>query len=245
VLRWRTLRRVRFWLLALFAFVLLALGPFPRINGTAHPNIPLPYRLVGWSLPIRSLRNPERFNIVVSLCLALVVGISMEDLSRRFRMTSVAPLFLIASAMILLEYWSWPFPTRPVDVPSFYHQLAQESGEFAIVDLPITNDLSKQYMYYQTVHGKPTVTGHISRPPEGVYDFIGANDLLRASWQGEVVDIPGDAAEQIEALADAGVRYIVIHKNQISERALAALGSYLPRSSVYEDREVLVYSTGP
>jgi hypothetical protein len=245
VLRWRTVRRVRFWLLALFAFVLLALGPFPRINGAAYPRVPLPYRLVGWSLPVRSLRNPERFNIVVSLCLALVAGISMEDLSRRVRMTSSAPLFLIVSALILLEYWSWPFPTRPVDVSPFYHQLAQESGEFAIVDLPITNDLSKRYMYYQTVHGKPTVTGHISRPPAGAYNFIGANDLLQAARRGEAIDIPDDVVDQIEALADAGVRYVVVHKNQMGEKALAALHSHLSRPIVYEDREVLVYATGP
>jgi len=69
LLRWRaSTRRARFWFGALLAFWLLALGPFPRINGVPYPQIPLPYRLVGWTLPVRSLRNPERFNILVGLC---------------------------------------------------------------------------------------------------------------------------------------------------------------------------------
>jgi hypothetical protein len=169
LLRWHdSTRRDRFWFVALFVFWLLALGPFPRFNGVAYPQIPLPYRLVGWSLPVRSLRNPERFNILVGLCLALVVGVVVRDLLRRLPPRRAGFVAVILSGLVLLEYWAWPFPTTRPDVPDFYHQLAAESGNSAIVDLPITNDLSKLYMYYQTVHERPTVTGHVSRPPAGL-----------------------------------------------------------------------------
>ncbi len=247
LLRWRGDRKVRFWLLALTIFVLLAIGPFPRINGVAYPQVPLPYRLVGWTFPVGSLRNPERFNIVVGLCLALVVGVTVSGLLRRLstHRVAVAVIAVILGALVLLEYWSWPFPTRPPDVPEFYHQLALEPGDFAIVDLPITNDLSKQYMYYQTVHGKATVTGHVSRPPEGAYDFIEANGLLRALWQGRRPDPAGDPAAEMAALADAGVRYVIVHKDYLNEGELAALCAYLPMSPVFADAELIVYRTAP
>jgi hypothetical protein len=246
LLRWRAAEKVRFWLLGLAAFVLLAVGPFPRINGVAYPQVPLPYRLVGWTFPVSSLRNPERFNIAVGLCLALAVGVAVSDLLRRLSVRRSATIIAIAlGALVLLEYWSWPFPTRSPDVPGFYHQLAHEPGDFAIVDVPITNDLSKEYMYYQTVHGKATVTGHISRPPEGAYDFIAGNGLLRAFWQDRRPDPAGDPAAEMAALADAGVRYVIVHKDHLSEEDLAALSVYLPTSPVFVDEQVLVYRTIP
>jgi hypothetical protein len=144
-----------------------------------------------------------------------------------------------------LEYWSWPFPTRSPDVPEFYYQLAREPGDFAVVDLPITNDLSKEYMYYQTVHGKATVTGHVSRPPEGAYDFIEGNGLLQAMWHGRQPDPAGTPAAEMAALADAGVRYVIVHRDHLDAKDLAALGAYLPASPVFGDEQVLVYCTVP
>lgn len=242
LLRWRLSgRRPRFWFLALLVFVLLALGPFPRINGTPYPRIPLPYQLVGWSLPVRSLRNPERFNIAVGLCLALVVAAVVGDILRRLSARRGGLVAAAVSALVLLEFWAWPFPTSSLDVPEFYHQLALEPGDFAIADLPITNDLSKRYMYYQTVHGKRTVTGHVSRPPEGAYDFIEANGLLQALRRGRQPDPGGDPTAELAALAEAGVCYVVVHRDQLSEEELAALTSYLPMQPILSDDALLVY----
>jgi hypothetical protein len=243
--RWRKDRRVRFWLLGLLVFWLLALGPFPRINGEPFPNIPLPYRLVGWSLPVRSLRNPERFNILVGLCLALVAGVSVDTILRRLSKQRVPVGAIALSAFILLEYWAWPFPTRESEIPAFYHRLAAESGEFAVVDLPITNDLSKRYMYYQTIHGKPTVTGHVSRPPEAAYDFIDSNALLRSVWEDGQPDWSTDPTLALNTLADAGVRYLIAHRDELSEEELAALASYVARPPLVADDRLIVYQIEP
>ena len=148
---------------------------------------------------------------------------------------------------MLLEYWAWPFPTTRPNVPDFYRQLAAESGNSAIVDLPITNDLSKLYMYYQTVHGKPTVTGHVSRPPEGAYDFIEANGLLRAMWQGRQPDPTGDPAAELAALAEAGVSYVIVHPDRLQEEQLEAVLTYLDRAPAYAryhtGEHLIVYRT--
>ncbi len=248
LLRWRAItRRARFWFGGLLVFWLLALGPFPRINGVPYPQIPLPYRLVGWTLPVRSLRNPERFNILVGLCLAMVMGVAVRDLLRRFPPRRAGLVVLALGALVLLEYWAWPFPTTQPEIPDFYHQLAVEPGDFAIADVPITNDLSKLYMYYQTVHGRPTVTGHVSRPPEETYDFIEANGLLRAMWQGQQPGPDDDPVAGLAALADIGVRYIVIHPDHLDEGRLEAVLAYLDRSPAYAryytDERQIVYRT--
>lgn len=246
LLRWRaSTRRARFWFGGLLVFWLLALGPFPRINGVPYPQILLPYRLIEWTLPVRSLRNPERFNILVGLCLALVAGAAVRDLLCRLPARRAGITVVVLSALVLLEYWAWPFPTTRPDIPDFYHQLTAEPGDFAIVDLPITNDLSKLYMYYQTAHGRPTVTGHVSRPPEGAYDFIEANGLLRAMWQGQQPDPTGDPAAELAALADAGVRYVIVHLDRLQEEQLEAVLAYLDQAPAYAhhyaDERLIVY----
>jgi len=248
LLRWRaSTRRARFWFGALLAFWLLALGPFPRINGVPYPQIPLPYRLVGWTLPVRSLRNPERFNILVGLCLAMVMGVAVRDLLRRLPARRAGLAIAALGALVLLEYWAWPFPTTRPEIPDFYRQLVVEPGDFAIVDVPITNDLSKLYMYYQTVHGRPTVTGHVSRPPEGTHDFIEANGLLRAMWQGQQPGPADDPVAGLAALAEVGVRYIIIHVDRLRGEQLEAVLAYLDRSPAYAryytDERLIVYRT--
>jgi hypothetical protein len=190
---------------------------------------------------VRSLRNPERFNIVVGLCLALGASTSVRSVVDRLSRERAAGLCVALSILVLLEYWSWPFPTREPDVPEFYHQLAAEAGDFAVADVPISNDLSKRYMYYQTVHGKPIVAGHVSRPPEHAYDFILSSDLLRAMWEGGQEGLAGDVLTELGTLKRANVRYLIVHRDSLSEAELAALGARLSKPPLFSDDRLIVH----
>ena len=53
-------------------------------------------------------------------------------------------------------------PFSPPDTPAFYEQLAQEEGEFAVLNLPMNFD-RPGYLLYQTVHEKPLTVGYITR----------------------------------------------------------------------------------
>jgi hypothetical protein len=242
-LRWRKNRRARFWLIGFLIFWLLALGPFPRINGEPYPGIPLPYRLVGWNVVVRSLRNPERFNIIVGLCLALAAGVSAAELLRHLSRRRAIIIIIAMCALVMIEYWAWPFPTRSPDVPAFYGQLAEESGDFAIVDLPITNDLSKRYMYYQTAHGKPTVTGHVSRPPEDAHAFIESHDTLRALWREHRPPDGHQLSEDSLWLREKGIRYIVVHRNLMDEEEWKQWQRYADIEPMYKN-DLYVYDVG-
>ena len=241
--RWRTERRIRFWAIGLGLFWLLSLGPYPRINGDPFPRVPLPYQLVGWSFPVRSLRNPERFNVLVSLCLSMSAGAALTHALSRLPQRRRAAAAVLLGVLVLMEYWSWPFPTRPSQVPTGYEVIAADQASFAVVDLPISNDLSKQYMYFQTVHQRPTVTGHVSRPPEGAYDFIESNDLLRSMREGQQRDPQYDAAYELTALAEAGVRYLIIHKAELNEGELDTIRAHLPVVPIHADDDVVIYPT--
>jgi hypothetical protein len=243
LLRWRHYHRGRFWLIGLLVFWILALGPFPRINGKPHPQIPLPYQLIGWSFPVRSLRNPERFNIIVGLCLAMAVGVAIAELLRRLPKRWVTLAVIGLSALVMVEYWSWPFPTRPSDIPTFYRQLSATPGNSAILDVPMGNDPSKRYMYYQTVHERPTVTGHVSRPPETAYAFIESHITLKSLWREDRPPGGRQFSEDSSWLKEKGIRYVVIHRNAMNEEEWKKWQRYADIEPVHKN-DLYVYDLG-
>jgi len=239
--RWRKVKEGRFWLIGLACFLILALGPFPRVNGVAYPQVPLPYRLIGWTPVVRSLRVPERFNILVGLCLAMVGGVAAKDLLHRLPWGLRGRVALILGTLILLEYWAWPFPTTPSDVPAFYHRLAAEPGDFAILEVPMGNDLSKLYMFYQTVHGRPTVTGHVSRRPEAAYAFIRVHQTLRSLWDERRPPSDRRLTADVDSFAGVGIRYIVVHRDRMGPGEWVAWVTYANIPPLVEEGDLVVY----
>ena len=51
-------------------------------------------------------------------------------------------------------------------------QMTQDPAEYAVVDYPMGYTNSKLWLYYQTLHGKPIVDGHLSRYRPEQYEFI-------------------------------------------------------------------------
>jgi hypothetical protein len=250
VKRWK---ETRFWLaLAVVCFV-LALGPHLQFNGTHYVNIPLPIRLIDWMLPVQMLRYPHRFNALLAVPMAVLAGygasVLREALVRQRWGRQVARPAVFAALLgllILVDYISVPTATVPAHVPSFYAGLAQESGDFAVVELPGQRRPAEYYMFYQTVHSHPVQTGHVSRLPSEALDFVSSTPLLSTTYtEGGLNTTPPDVSRQLAMLAEAGFRYIVVHKALASPERVAEWRSYLVIAPYYEDEEVVVYSTSP
>jgi hypothetical protein len=129
-------------------------------------------------------------------------------------------------------------------VNPFYHRIAAEEGEFALVELPMGRQESKIYMYYQTVHGRPIVEGLSARTPESAYDYIEANPLL-ASWRaGRPLECrafsEGEMSESLQRLAEDSFRYVVVHHD--GGRVPAAFAGYLTAPPVFQDEELSAYA---
>jgi hypothetical protein len=194
-----------------------------------------------WTL-FRMLRHPDRFNLMVMFCLAVVVGLACAELARRLhgRRRTAATLTLVA--LILFEYLALPYPTTDPAVSPFYHELARDPADYAIVELPMGRQRVKEYMYYQTVHGKRLAEGVVSRTPPEAYAFIEADALLSLLRSGQAVKSPAfDVAAQQQALASQGFRYFVLHKDYLSVETLESWGALLGPEPVYEDERLIVY----
>jgi hypothetical protein len=170
------------------------------------PMFPLPGAALQLLPFFQWTRAPSRFIVVTMLALAALAGFGVARLREMvqgrhwLRLPAPAAITALAGVLVLFEFCIVPFPTTPIVVPDFYRRLAQEPGDFAILDLPI-EPYQLQPQFLQTFHGKRLVYGHISRVPEERFaylDFI-AGEVYRPTGYLQAVDI----------------RYLVLHVDQL------------------------------
>ena len=105
----------------------------------------------------------------------------------------------------------------------------------------------KWYMLYQTVHGKPLVEGHVSRLPREAFVFLDSTRFLRKLHLSKSKMDPNleDVTNQLRPLAEAGVRYIILHKHFAQPKQLGAWRDWLTFEPYHEDEDLVVYRTDP
>lgn len=237
----------RLWVLATAAYIALALGPQLRVNGQLYPKIPMPYRLVGDLFFIRFLRRPDRFNILLGLPMGILVSLGTKALARHRPFGRNSALLVgVVGALILGEYCPVPFPTLLPAAPAWYSQLAQEPGHFAVLDLPMhPRAFDKWYTFYQITHGKPLVEGHVSRLPWEATTFIDSVLFLGELRQRNAMDPTlMNVSHQLQPLAEADIRYIILHKN-FGPEYIASWQDWLTFEPCHEDTNLVVYRTDP
>ncbi|MBN1584488.1 MAG: hypothetical protein JXA89_27530 [Anaerolineae bacterium] len=250
ILAWR--KSVLWWALLLL-FASLALGTTLAINGVDYAGVPLPYDLLTKTIPaLKIIRQASRFNVMVGLTLAVLVGLGWTDVSRWLdkkpwlRRSACG----IAGILFLFEYLAVPCPSQPGDLSPFYTRLAQEPGDFAILELPLDDFYSRRSLYAQTIHGKKLVNGYLARIPAGVHDFVLGNGLLKKLFiQMEADPALQDVDREIELLALNDIRYVVIQKQPLPPHPAvdagvqAAWRELFGPDAFYEDTDIVVYET--
>lgn len=228
--------KASFWHLSILLWIILALGAFLRVNGRVHPEIPLPYSLVDHIFPFNTLRSSDRFNLLVPLSLAVLVGLALARLERPW-------LSLATVALIGFEYLCAPLPVRqPIEPSPFFLKLSAAPGSYAVLDLPMGRHPSKKWMYFQTIHEKPLVEGMIARLPADAYDFVETVPLLYAFRHDYKAPI-SSPAHDLCLLANVGVRYIFIHINYTTPERIERWSSWFPSPPIYRDDLLIVFAT--
>jgi hypothetical protein len=241
--------RSRFWLVTALLYILLALGPALIVHGR-DTGLPLPLSLIADSFIIQMVRRPIRFNIVLSIPVAVLAGYGVLSLREKTKgVWQPAVLAALMVTLIMSEYIV-TYPTFTLETPAWYSDLASQSGEFGLVNIPMNpgQRYYKSYMYYQFIHEKPIVQGHISRVPPEATSFISDSLLLRKVryekmrvLAGEIINV----SEQLRQLAEADIRYLILHKQFLPDDELRAWQSWLGQEPYHEDSELAVYRTDP
>jgi hypothetical protein len=175
-----------------------------------------------------------------SVAWAVLVGYGVASLWEWFgsRKWLAYSLTGVLTAVMLFELAEIPIPLYPTDVSPFYEQLRTEGGEEAIIDLPMHHSFSKRYMYLQTIHQRPIVEGKIARMPDGAYDYITGNALLRAWREKEALSCDYDIEEAIADLRADGFGYVVVQREDLPEWLVDYFAAVEP---VHQDKFITVF----
>jgi hypothetical protein len=225
-------REVFVWaFLAIVAF-LLALGPYVQVNGQVT-NLEGIWGYLYYLIPLfRAFRTPYRLDFVVALSLAILAGYgSAAILSRiggrpRWRITGglLRPtVAIILCILIAFEFITIPFAEMNAQIPPGYSKiLGPDTSSYSVLDVPsfVGNDV---YLYYQTVYGQPTITGHVSRTPPSSLIFVqGAPFITQFGVPARKGPVPyTDILNQTlnlnllgpYILSQFNIKYVIVHKD--------------------------------
>jgi len=252
----RNWKRRGMWVVLGSVAAILACGPVLKVGGQAVQvtvggeewRIPLPYGLL-LRLPFYEWgRIPARLLETAMLSLAILASYGAALLLTRLR-TLQMRIALVATitVVVLFEYVIvFPFPVSRMPMPTFYKQLAADSEDYAILDVPLTGwRATNTNMYYQVAHGRPIVGGFIYRVPPGVRPALRLFELLVTPFP-ETDDIiaPLSGPERAALLRRYDVGYVVLHKPlfPVEELSLSiALLESFPGERAYEDEHIVAF----
>lgn len=227
---WKGRGRRGLWLvLALVAFV-LSLGPTLTIQAGQPTGVLLPYRwLWEWIPGFNAIRAPVRWAVLGTLALSVLAAVGIARLRWRW-------LPPVALGLVLLEFNVAPL--NLVTPPSPPDSLAwlREQPPTRILELPLVAERphpqvpeDQPRLAWETsrlLEAQFFSTEHWHTTPDGYSGYVPAQhgDFMR-----EMQPFPSQRA--VTLLQGLGVRYVVIHEDDLTPERIARLQGPLPESA--------------
>lgn len=254
-------RRLKLWVFLAVSLFILTLGPSLHINGVSEwlfgdfrLMIPLPYILVH-ALPfIGGTQEPARLVILLMLPLAVLSAVALKFLTSRLSDLKKAVVLEVVSVVIIFEFLAIPFPVHSMKVPQVYEDIAEDKGDFAVMNLPLGWNNNVQTLgqtvlgdlqYYQVVHKHPIFRGTVARLPNEKFDFYKKTSgmellIYPASCSFDMEEEEVTAVRQ--TLADFKVKYVVVFPNLFPSGSIPDLSCFeqiTGYEKFYQDLEVV------
>jgi hypothetical protein len=240
----RQRQAVMLWTATGVVFWIFSLGPVPRLWGMRLPTLP-------WGAPLMQVfRASHRFHIMTTLAFAVLVGwgwhVAWETLSKKWSKRYLFIGTALVSAVILFEYLSAPIPTLRVGISPFVERMGEDPEDYAVADLPLGRRFGRFYMFQQMFHKKRLIEGVVSRPPVEAYAFIQGDAFWARLLEDRDVDTTlRDVSRHLAYLSEENVRYVIIHRDVLTQDRLARWRDYFTITPLYEDDMIIVYTTRP
>jgi hypothetical protein len=178
--------------------------------------LPLPTLLLYLFLPFFSaMRVWGRFGLVTVFGIAVLAGYGLQavqhSLSPPERLSPngqrAALLALVLCGLVMLEFAAVPYALGAcrIEPRAVDDWLAQQPGDFAILELPLSKALSGRTLYAMRMHDKKLVSGYGTFFPRA---FTDSRPILET--------FPGEASMAL--LRDWGVRYVLLGATSYAER---------------------------
>ena len=256
-LRLRKNPEVKFWLIATFFFSIISLGPILHINGESsftvfNINIPLPYLVLYDTVPfLNNCRAVGRFFVIATLGYSVLAGYGLSELLK-YKAEKKALILIVVSLLVVFEFLCIPYPTTQITVPDFYSKISNDTDNYALLEIPQNFNagyMNFEYLYYQTIHQKPLVGGYAARFPADVENFQRDTPFIRElnNYSLPDKDILPDVTQIGSSILNTyNIRYVIIHKNQLSSEQTNFTSELLKKAlntepDVYAEDRLIVY----
>lgn len=205
----------RFFFVMGTGFLILALGPKLQFSIGEETGVPLPYAILQQIPVLRFLRVPNRFLIPAILFLAPLVAAGFAALWRRSGLAPRAGAVALA-AVLVFEYCPPPISTMPWGTPAWTDRLLARKHTGAVLDVPLfLGSQATIYMWYQTLHERPLVSGYVSIPPPTFGKIREEGEFFEwITEKGKDLRLgPPPAMDPRARFAALGIGDIVLHKD--------------------------------
>ncbi len=252
---WAGRRQARVWARLAGLCAILALGPLLQINGQSlfdldglSVNLPLPFIITHYLPFIKGYRAPNRFSIPLMLSLAVLAGfgvwwissrlLSLQPLSpevrtllppkpapsMRRRSAALGVVVLLAAGLIF-EHLAWPMPLTDARVPAIFQRIADEPGDFTVMQLPtgwrngfrVFGSEDTRVQWYQSVHRRPILSGNAVRNPPFKFEYFERQPLFQVITGLEMHQQPDELTGNLarlkanELVGLWNVRYLIVN----------------------------------
>ena len=266
-LKRNSLRHLSIWLILGIVFAWLSLGPYLQVGSvvTGVPTIYMLYRAV----PILNIiREPGRFDLIVTICLAMTAAFGFDQLVRDRGRKYAFNMLLVLSVLILIEYNGMPlsqaFASQLITsthIPRAYTEIGKIPGNFSVLILPALLNSSNAparfpglSTYYVSALQKPIIGGYTSRETYNQSVSVSAVPLIQsASYleQGFGLIYPSPINENFSNvtllwLANYNTEFVSVTRSAYDASGQAALYAYLTGlfgQAVYQSNSTFVFST--
>jgi hypothetical protein len=174
-------------------FAVLAAGDVLHVGGWISP-LHLPDVVLDRLPFFANVRTVARAMVFVYLFLGLAAAQAFVLLAEQPRSR---PWLALAALLMLLDFWPVDLPSTQAACPQGAQAIAADPVRAGVLNLPRGYDEDNAYMMQAACHGHPIVQGVVAR-------FTSTALMDRLEMR--------DLAVQKRQLADAHVRYVVLHK---------------------------------
>jgi hypothetical protein len=206
---------VIFWLISLFSFMALALGPDLQIFGEEYLGFTrLPYNWFIQNTPfLRGIRVPARIAVMCALSVSVLAGWGLSLIAQESKPARKILIAGVAMLLVLFEFMAAPARSTVPETPPVYQKIAREPGDFALLEVPVALPQNTyMYMMYQTVHHKPITSGEAARIPASAWNFVARDPFVRLLHYPQLIT-PARLETPPAGLAEKKIKYILVHND--------------------------------
>jgi hypothetical protein len=246
----RTQKSLKFWLFIGAVFLILSLGPSLKVNERGL--FWLPYNIIHTLPFVRGAREPSRYIILAMLAIGILSAVSLEDIIRKIRKSSSSIILLPVFSFMLFSFIAVDYVTVPNDMidlstPDIYRKIGADHENYSILEIPFKIQGKGReiggnghryglYQYYQSIHHKNLLSGEMGYIPYKIFDYLESiafisdisaiqNNDVKNSLKREIWKKPY-SLEALRFLSLDDIRYIIVHKTDLSKYSLYYLEKY-------------------